>query len=51
MDEFEEKIKKYFKGELKSVSKNAYHKAEERDIKLVGKKLKEVYTEVLRLKK
>ncbi len=51
VDEFEEKIKKYFKGELKSVSKNAYHKAEERDIKLVGKQLKEVYTEVLRLKK
>ena len=48
IDEFEEKIKKYFNGELKSVANNAYHKAEERDIKLVGKKLKEVYTEVLK---
>jgi len=51
VDEFEEKIEKFFSGELKSVSKNAYHQAEERDIKLVGEKLKKVYTEVLEAKK
>lgn len=48
VDEFEVKIKKILNGELKSVAKNAYHIAEERDQKNIGKQLKEVYREVLK---
>ena len=45
--EFEKKIKMFFNGELKSVSKGARKIAESFDIKTVGRKLKEVYEEVL----
>ncbi len=46
VDEFEEKIKKFLSGKLKSVAKNAYPIAIERDQKNIGKQLKEVYQEV-----
>ena len=47
VDEFEKKIKDFFDGKLKSVAKESYKVAEERDIKKVGKKLKEIYEEVM----
>lgn len=46
IDEFEKKIKKFLNGNLKSVAKNAYPLAVERDQKNIGKQLKEVYQEV-----
>ena len=48
VDEFEIKIKDFLNGKLKSVAKNAYPVAEERDQKNIGKQLKEVYKEVLK---
>ena len=48
VDEFEEKIKKFMNKELPTVAENSYIVAKERDIKEIGKKLKEVYLEVLR---
>lgn len=48
VDEFEEKIKKFFNGELKSVAEASYEIAKERDIKVVGKKLRSVYEKVLK---
>jgi len=48
IDEFEEKAKKILKNELPYLGDEAYKVAEERDIKTIGKKLKEVYTEVLK---
>lgn len=48
VDEFEKKIKMFFDGKLKSVTDEAYKVAEERDIKKVGKQLKEVYEEVMK---
>lgn len=50
VDEFEVKIKKFLNGKLKSVAKNAYPIAEERDQKNIGKQLKAVYKEVLKKK-
>lgn len=43
VDEFEQKIKAFLTGKLKSVAKNAYPIAEERDQKNIGKQLKKVY--------
>ena len=48
IDEFEKKIKDFLNGKLKSVAKNAYPIAIERDQKNIGKQLKEVYEEVLK---
>ena len=48
IDEFEDKIKKIINKELPSLGEQAYKVAEERDIKRVGKQLKEVYEEVLK---
>ncbi len=48
VNEFEEKIKKILNKELPSVTKNAYQRAQERDIKIVGKQLKKVYKEVMK---
>ncbi len=48
IDEFEKKTKMFLNGELKSVSKGARDIAKNFDIKTVGKKLKEVYLEVLK---
>ena len=47
VNEFEKKIKAFLSGKLKSVVDEAYSLAIERDQKLIGKKLKEVYEEVL----
>lgn len=47
VDEFEKKIKMFFDGKLPSVVDEAYKVAKERDIKTVGKQLKEVYEYVL----
>lgn len=47
LDEFEEKIRKILNHELPSVADKAYKVARDRDIKEVGKRLKEVYEEVL----
>lgn len=44
--EFKQKIKDFFSGKLKSVSKNGRKIAEERSIENVGKKLKEVYESI-----
>lgn len=46
IDEFEKKIKLILNGKLPSLANNAYKVAEERSIKKVGKKLKEIYEEV-----
>lgn len=48
VDEFEYKIKDFFSGKLKSVAKYSYKLAEERDLKNIGKQLKEVYKSVLK---
>ena len=48
LDEFEDKIRKIMNKELPSLDKEAYKVAEERDIKKIGKQLKEVYKEVLK---
>ncbi len=50
VDEFESKIKDFFNGKLKSVAKNAYKIAQERDLKYIGKQLHQVYDEVLKEK-
>ena len=49
VDEFEKKIKDFFDGKLPSLVEEAYKVAIERDIKTVGKQLKEVYEEVLKM--
>ena len=43
IDEFEEKIKLFFNNKLPSVKENAYEVAKERDLKIIGKKLKNIY--------
>lgn len=47
VDGFEEKIKKIVTNELPDLTEEAYKVAKERDIKTIGKKLKEVYESVL----
>ena len=46
-DEFEEKIKGIVEGTLPSLVEEGYKVAKERDIKNIGKQLKEVYEKVL----
>ncbi len=48
LDEFEDKTKKIINKELPSLGDKAYKVAKERDIKIIGKQLKEVYEEVLK---
>ncbi len=48
VDEFEKKIKDFFAGKLPSLVDKAYEVAIERDLKTVGKQLKEVYKDVLK---
>lgn len=48
VEEFEEKIRKIMNKELPSLREAAYNIAEERKSEAVGKKLKEVYEEVLK---
>ncbi len=43
INEFEKKIKLFFSGKLKDLTDNAYEVAKQRDIKIVGKKLKNIY--------
>lgn len=43
INEFEKKIKLFFSGKLKDLTDNAYDVAKQRDIKIVGKKLKNIY--------
>ena len=47
VDEFERKIRLFFDGKLKSLASNAYKIAEERDLKNIGNKLKNIYEEVM----
>lgn len=49
VDEFEKKIKDFFDGKLPSLVEEAYKVAIERDIKTVGKQLKQVYEDVLKM--
>ena len=51
VDDFEKKIKEFFNGKIKSVAKHSYKLAEERDLKNVGKQLKEVYKSVYKKNK
>ena len=48
IDEFYDKIKKVMNNELPNLGEAAYQVAVERDIKKIGKQLKEVYEEVLK---
>ena len=48
IDEFYDKIKKVMNNELPNLGETAYQVAVERDIKKIGKQLKEVYEEVLK---
>ena len=43
IDEFEEKINIFFNNKLPSVKENAYEVAKQRDLKIIGKKLKNIY--------
>lgn len=45
--EFEAKIKKILEGELPSLKEESYKVAEERDIKIIGKELSNVYKDVM----
>ena len=49
VDEFEKKIKDFFDGKLPSLVDKAYEVAIERDLKTVGKDLKKVYEEVMKM--
>lgn len=48
IDEFEEKIQLILDGKLKDLTKEATKVAKERDLKYIGKQLKQVYQEVLK---
>ncbi len=48
IDEFEDKIKKIVEKKLPYLGEKAYEVAKERDIKAVGKKLKEVYEKAMK---
>lgn len=43
VDEFESKIKLFFSGKLEDVTRNSYDVAKQRDLKVIGNKLKKVY--------
>ena len=48
VDDFEIKIKKVINNELPDLTEEAYKVAQERDLKIIGEKLKKVYEEVLK---
>lgn len=48
VDDFEIKIKKVINNELPDLTEEAYKVAKERDLKIIGEKLKKVYEEVLK---
>ena len=43
VDDFEKKIKLFFDGKLPSVSEQSYEVAKQRDLKIIGEKLKKIY--------
>lgn len=43
LDDFEEKIRLYFEGKLPCLTEKGYDIAKQRDIKVIGKKLKKIY--------
>ena len=47
LDEFEDKIKKIISGEYKDLTEEAYKLALDRDLKIIGKKLKKVYKDLI----
>jgi len=47
VDEFEKKIKAFLSGKLKSVAKNSYKLALERDLHYIGKQLHQVYDDLM----
>ena len=49
VDEFEIKINKILNNELEDLTENAYNVALERDLKIIGQKLKEVYEHVINM--
>ena len=49
VDEFEKKIVDVLEGKVPSLVEEAYKVAIERDLKTIGKQLKEVYTEVMKM--
>ena len=49
IDDFEIKIKKIINKELPSLVEEGYKVAKSRDIKKIGKELKEVYEEVMKM--
>ena len=48
IDEFQMLIPKIINGDLPDLTENAYKVAEDRNLKIIGKKLKDIYTEVLK---
>lgn len=50
VDDFEVLIKKFFNKELPDLTEEAYKVAKERDLKIVGKKLKAIYKDVMKEK-
>ena len=48
IDEFQMLIPKIINGDLPDLTENAYKVALDRDLKIIGKKLKDIYTEVLK---
>lgn len=46
IDEFEEKIKLFFAGKLPDLTKESYEVAKQRNISVIGKKLKAIYDDV-----
>lgn len=48
INDFEKKIKAYFNNELKDLTEEGYKVAQDHDIKIIGKKLKKVYEDVLK---
>lgn len=46
IDEFEEKIKLFFEGKLPDLTKESYEVAKQRNISVIGKRLKEIYEKV-----
>ena len=49
MDEFQDKVKKILEHQLPDVTEQGYLEAKKRDIKEIGKELKQVYEKVMDL--
>lgn len=46
VDDFEKKIRLFFEGKLPSLTNKAYDVAKQRDLKIIGKKLKKIYDDL-----